>query len=90
MGYDPFIQLVDILIAGIGTPHSLLFCWILVDRDNGSSWPQDLFGPEPTFTEVEKQWEPMQLPTQPRRRVDHHGRLLAIIVALVAVQTFGT
>lgn len=49
--------------------------------------PKDLFGPEPTFTEVEKQWEEAAPDTTSGGEWITIS-LLAIIVALVAVQTY--
>ena len=57
-----------LLIAAVGQAGVIFaWSWLLAlkrENDNGSS-SKDLFGPEPTFTEVEKQWE-KQLPTQPQ------------------------
>ena len=52
-----------LLIAAVGPAESssLWLCWLTCIYENRrmtmGPHPKDLFGPEPTFTEVEKQWE---------------------------------
>jgi len=49
--------------------------------------PKDLFGPEPSFTEVEKQWEDAAPAADTQGDVIAYG-LLIIIAAVCAVHTY--
>ncbi len=50
-------------------------------------YPKDLFGPEPSFTEVEKQWEDAAPAADTQGDVLAYG-LLAVIAIVMAVHTY--